>query len=99
MPELPDLQVFAGNLRKMYAERQLNRIEVIYAGSIKSDPEIVAEQLEGQVLKDVFRSGKELRFLFSNDALLGLHLMLHGKLCKFEDKNENKHTLVEFCFQ
>jgi formamidopyrimidine-DNA glycosylase len=98
MPELPDLEVFAKNLHAMYAGRQLTQVKILYPGSLKSDRETFATQLEGQFLKEVFRSGKELRFLFSNNNLLGLHLMLHGKLYRFDNKNENKYTLVEFYF-
>ncbi len=56
------------------------------------------KKLEGKTLKDVYRSGKELRFLFSMDTHLGLHLMLTGDLIPFEGKNERKSTIVELHF-
>ena len=55
--------------------------------------------MEGQKLKDVYRSGKEMRFLFSGGSILGLHLMLTGDLIPFEGKNERKSTKVEFYFE
>ena len=48
---------------------------------------------------DVYRSGKELRFLFSNGKKLGLHLMLTGDLIEFENRNDRKSTKVEFYFE
>jgi formamidopyrimidine-DNA glycosylase len=51
------------------------------------------------MLEKVYRAGKELRFEFSNKTIIGMHLMLHGKLYAFENKNEQKYTLVEFLFE
>jgi formamidopyrimidine-DNA glycosylase len=53
--------------------------------------------LEGQKLVTIYREGKELRFAFQKD-ILGIHLMLRGKLSWFESANTNKHTLAEFLF-
>jgi formamidopyrimidine-DNA glycosylase len=40
-----------------------------------------------------------MRFRFSDDVILGLHLMLTGDLFPFEKKNERKSTIVEFYFK
>lgn len=98
MPELPDLQVFAINLNKLYAGKKLQQIKIVNSKSLKDDPAILEATLKGNVLEEVYRSGKELRFRFSNETILGMHLMLHGKLYEFDTKNENKYTIVEFDF-
>jgi formamidopyrimidine-DNA glycosylase len=49
-------------------------------------------------LEDVYRSGKEMRFRFSNGVIRGLHLMLIGDIFLFNKKNENKFTIVEMHF-
>ncbi|HEX8278749.1 MAG TPA: DNA-formamidopyrimidine glycosylase family protein [Segetibacter sp.] len=98
MPELPDLQVFAKNLNKIYSGKKLLEIKIVNAKSLKDDPAALEAALKGKVLEEVYRTGKELRFRFSGETILGMHLMLYGKLYGFETKNENKYTIVEFYF-
>jgi formamidopyrimidine-DNA glycosylase len=99
MPELPDIEVFSRNLKKMYGGKKLSRIKVVNDKNIKDTQKELSKALEGQTLKDVYRSGKEMRFLFSNGNIMGLHLMLTGDLIPFEDKNERKSTKVELYFE
>ena len=99
MPELPDIEVFTRNLKKMYAGKKLSKIKVVNTKNIKDSQSVLSKTLEGQKVKDIYRSGKEMRFLFGNGALLGLHLMLTGDLIQFEGKNERKSTKVEFYFE
>jgi formamidopyrimidine-DNA glycosylase len=99
MPELPDIEVFCRNLKKRYGGKKLSKIKVVNNKNIKDTQKDLSKALEGEKLKDVFRSGKEMRFLFSNGSVLGLHLMLTGDLIPFEGKNERKSTKVEFYFE
>jgi len=98
MPELPDIEVFAHNLKKLYARKKLVKLKIVNGKKLKDKPAQLTKALQGQTLKDVYRSGKELRFQFSNQVLLGMHLMLTGDLIPFEGKNERKTTIVEFHF-
>jgi formamidopyrimidine-DNA glycosylase len=98
MPELPDIEVFSRNLKKMYGGKKLSKIKVLNNKNIKDSQKLLSKALEGQKLKDVYRSGKEMRFEFSNGKILGLHLMLTGDLIPFEGKNDRKSTKVEFLF-
>ena len=98
MPELPDLHVFAKNLNTALSGRKLLKINIVNSTKIKVEPEELAKKLEGNMLKTIYRTGKELRFHFSNDLLLGMHLMLHGKLNFFRKKNDNKFTVAELYF-
>src|SRR5688572_9293565 len=99
MPELPDIEVFTRNLKKMYGGKKISKIKLVNNKNIKDSQKELSKALEGEKLKDVYRSGKEMRFLFSNGKILGLHLMLTGDLIPFEDKNERKSTKVEFYFE
>jgi formamidopyrimidine-DNA glycosylase len=99
MPELPDIEVFSRNLKKMYSGKKLTKIKVVNNKNIQDSQKELSKTLQGQELKDVYRSGKEMRFLFSNGHVLGLHLMLTGDLIPFEGKNERKSTKVEFTFE
>lgn len=67
--------------------------------SLKDKPAVLKKALVGATLRSVYRSGKELRFEFSNGTLLGLHLMLHGELRLFEDDSELRHTIISFQFK
>ena len=99
MPELPDIEVFTRNLKKMYAGKQLSKIKVVNGKKLKDRPGTLVRKLEGRKLLDVYRAGKEMRFEFSGGQLLGLHLMLTGDLHPFVKKNERKSTIVEFHFK
>jgi formamidopyrimidine-DNA glycosylase len=99
MPELPDIEVFARNLKKIYGSKKLIRIKVINNKNIKDTPQALSKALNRQKLIDVYRSGKELRFEFSNGEILGIHLMLTGDLIPFEGTNERKSTKVELYFE
>lgn len=99
MPELPDIEVFSRNLKKMFGDQKLSKIKVVNNKKIDDSQKELSKTLEGHTLKDVYRSGKEMRFLFSNGAILGLHLMLTGDLLPFDEKKERKDIKVEFYFQ
>ncbi len=43
-------------------------------------------------------AGKEMRFLFTDKTLLGLHLMLTGDIFVFDKINEHKFTIVKMYF-
>ena len=98
MPELPDLQVFAKNLNSIFKGKKLVEIKIVNSKKIKDDEAELKKNLEGFILKSVYRTGKELRFLFANKMLLGMHLMLHGNLNIFDKRNENKFTVAELHF-
>ena len=98
MPELPDLQVFARNLNKQLEGKKLGNIRVINKSKLNVSEASLRKSLEDTTVTKVVRQGKELHFLFSNGEVLALHLMLHGKLHLFEEKNEQKNTILELLF-
>ncbi len=98
MPELPDLQVFAKNLAKHFAGKKLEHVKVVNGAKLKDSQAALKKSLEGSKLSTVYRSGKELRFEFDNDEILGLHLMLNGELKLFDSKNDHRNTIVELLF-
>lgn len=98
MPELPDLQVFSRNLQKQLAGKKLVKITVVNASKLNVSEASLRKTLEGQAIEKIYREGKELHIEFSKGAVLGLHLMLHGKLYLFKQKNEQKSSIVELLF-
>jgi len=99
MPEIPDIEVFSRNLKKLLAGKQVAKVKVVNGKKLKDTPKELSQALEGQKIIDVFRSGKELRIQLSKKVLLGIHLMLTGDLHFFEDANERKSTIVELQFK
>jgi formamidopyrimidine-DNA glycosylase len=98
MPELPDLQVFSINLKSRFAGKKLVEIKVINGKKLRDSAKELAEAFNGKTLQDVYRSGKELRFQFSEGNILGIHLMLTGDLIPFEKADEVKFPIVELYF-
>ena len=98
MPELPDVEVFTRNLHKLFAGKKLVKIKVVNGNKLKDKPAELTKALDGQTLEKVYRSGKEMRFLFANGSLLGLHLMLTGDVILFDKKNTHHSTIAEFYF-
>ena len=98
MPELPDVEVFTRNLHKLFAGKKLVGIKIINGRKLKDKPTTLGKALNGKTLEKVYRSGKEMRFQFSNGQLLGLHLMLTGDVILFDKKNTHHSTIAEFYF-
>lgn len=98
MPELPDLQVFSHNLNKKLHGKTLKTVELFPGKKTTVTPDELKESLEGQTLEKVAREGKELHFYFSNNQVLGLHLMLKGQLHISEGENHVKNKIIELIF-
>ena len=99
MPELPDIQVFATNLKTLFASKEVSKINVVNGAKLKDKPSELSKRLQGKVLEDVYRLGKEMRFKFSGNVLVGMYLMLTGDLFVFDKKNDRKSTIVEIYFK
>lgn len=99
MPELPDLQVFSRNLTKLLAHKEVKTVTIPYKKKLKTPATTFKKALEGSILKNVVRDGKELHFEFDNGNVLALHLMLRGNLYIFEDKPNKKYPIIELYFQ
>jgi len=99
MPELPDLENFSRNLHKNFAGKKLVKLKLSKAARLNVSAVVLKKKLVSQKLIKVYREGKELRFVFSNKAIMGIHLMLRGRFYQFSGENIPKHSLAEFFFQ
>ena len=99
MPELPDIQIFAQNLQKLFSGKQLLKVKVINGKKLKDTPKELSGALEGKTVEDIYRSGKEMRIKFSDGQVAGFHLMLTGDIFLFNKKNDWKSTIVELHFK
>jgi formamidopyrimidine-DNA glycosylase len=79
MPELPDLVVFSENLQARLQGRTVHSVECHRALPLNTSPEQLRNSLCNTSMASVRRAGKEIAFVFSNQATLFVHLMLQGK--------------------
>ncbi len=80
MPELPDLEVFSKNLNKRLAGKQVTEVTIHRSSQqLNVTPETLTEALNNASLSEVKRVGKTTHFLFSNQQILEVHLMLKGE--------------------
>ena len=98
MPELPDLQVFASNLDNTLAGKKVEQLSLKNKSRVKTTEKKFKQAIEHARLKKIYREGKELHFLFNNNTVLGLHLMLHGRLHLVDHKEAVKYSILELFF-
>ena len=84
MPELPDLEVFRGNLRKQLLNLPLVMIQVVNPRNVMQATGPVLDGFLKQPLIAIDRNGKELFFGFPEQKCFAVHLMLNGQfhLCR-----------------
>ena len=98
MPELPDLQAFSRNLSKRLVGKKIAKIYVRFKKKLKSTEKDLQRAIQGATLASINREGKEIHFVFDNGNVLGIHMMLKGKLHYFQGKNDHKYTIIEMLF-
>ena len=91
MPELPEVEALALDLKGRLADRAIAKVHVVAINALKTfDPPVQA--LEGTLVEDVTRHGK-----FLDIETSGLHLILH--LARFPEhsraaRNEQSLPIV-----
>lgn len=99
MPELPDLEVFAANLEKQFKNKTLETLDIDYGKKLNVTQKELKEKLEGHQLQSVTREGKTLQLHFGGGTVLGLHLMLHGRLKWLDAEQPVKYRILTFHFK
>ena len=87
MPELPDLEVFKGNIFKKLSSKRLVDLNVYNHQKVTMPESIMKEELKGKTLTAINRFGKELLFDFDEGRIIAAHLMLSGKVSIVSDAN------------
>jgi formamidopyrimidine-DNA glycosylase len=98
MPELPDLQVFSKNLNKRLKGKKVRQFSLLYKGKTGATEKEFKNKIEGEKIKNIYREGKQLFFVFGNGTVLGMHLMLHGDL-HMEKEHNLKNVILELKFE
>jgi len=85
MPELPDLEVFKGNIFKRLTSKRLVDVTVYNHQKVTTPQAFITEALKGRELAVINRYGKELLFDFEDGNIIAAHLMLSGKIAILSD--------------
>jgi len=80
MPELPDLEVFKGNIFKKLSSKKLIDVTVYNHQKVTRPQEYLNDELRVKELVAINRFGKELLFDFADGKVIAAHLMLNGKI-------------------
>lgn len=96
MPELPDLQVIAQNLEKIYVNCCLEDIYLSEKAKINVESSNFKRVLLGKKVETIFRFGKEIGIGFEDGHYLYLHLMREGKL--FKSDTDVKNAILKLHF-
>jgi formamidopyrimidine-DNA glycosylase len=77
MPELPEVETIARQLRKVLVGKKILKIEVLRARSFVGNP----TEIEGKKISEITRRSKVLQICFENfDKSLIIHLKMTGQL-------------------
>lgn len=81
MPELPELEVYAENLRPRLEGRTIAGVEVVHPGVLRpATPEAFRERVVGRSVTGVARRGKTLGLALDSGERLDVHLMIGGEM-------------------
>lgn len=101
MPELPDVEVFAGYLKKNALRRKIQSVEVKTAKILKNTSvKKLQAALKERSFRSVKRVGKYLFVQIEKEKVLVLHFGMTGFVYVFKDENPyDAHTRVLFHFK
>ena len=81
MPELPELAVYAENLRSCVVAKPIEAAEIHHPSALEK---ITAQEFAGKmkdcIIKDVVRRGKTLGFSLDSGDRIDVHLMMTGEM-------------------
>ena len=99
MPELPDLEVFKGNVYERLSSKKLVGVNVYHHQKVKATWGVLSEELKGRELVGVERFGKELLFDFGGGKVVAVHLMLSGRISILDKVNGGSDALGQIGFK
>ena len=98
MPELPEVETVRNVLKSQILNKQIKKVNVFYEKMIQSNVLEFKELLINETLRDIYRYGKYLFFIFDHVSVMS-HLRMEGKyFIKPSSANHEKHEHVEFVF-
>jgi formamidopyrimidine-DNA glycosylase len=100
MPELPDLHVYAKNLNKAVANKNITALKMYYKDKPSTYFTEYFEKIQGTKITVIEREGKELRFFLENGNSFNVHLMLNGRfrIHKTQDEDVISSKIISLDF-
>ncbi|MBI2775897.1 MAG: bifunctional DNA-formamidopyrimidine glycosylase/DNA-(apurinic or apyrimidinic site) lyase [Chloroflexi bacterium] len=81
MPELPEVETVARDLRGLVLDATISGATVSWARTLRThDPDTLGPAIAGRTIRAVGRRGKQLVLELSGDAILTIHLKMTGQL-------------------
>ncbi|MFM1654242.1 DNA-formamidopyrimidine glycosylase [Brevibacillus sp. B_LB10_24] len=100
MPELPEVETVVRTLRKLVQEKVIASVSVTLPRIVRrpDDVEAFKAQLSGQMIRQIDRRAKFIKFVLDRDVLIS-HLRMEGRYGLYQaDDPVEKHTHVIFHF-
>lgn len=101
MPELPEVECFARDLRKCVKGRKIETVQFFFTGMLRGvTSEGFCRMVNGKVFQDVRRRGKYLFFYLSGELVWEVHLRMTGYFLFYPAPAvTDKHTRALFILQ
>lgn len=81
MPELPEVETVARDLRGLVLDAEITGATSTWAGTLRTHaPDVIGSALAGRRIESVGRRGKQLVIGLSGDAVITVHLKMTGQL-------------------
>ena len=98
MPELPEVETIARQLKRTLHHRSVADIKVLWARTIANlDPAVFTQNVQGTMIRNIWRRGKYLIFDLDSEKYLVIHLRMSGRFNLVGSNEVNcihKHTRV-----
>jgi formamidopyrimidine-DNA glycosylase len=98
MPELPEVETIARELRPLIQGKTFREVSLHWTRTVEGNPEEFQAALMNKKLVRVDRRGKYLCLYLEEDLWLTIHLRMTGKLVFAPEEKDKKHIRVVFHF-
>lgn len=90
MPELPEVETVARELRPLIKGKTITKIEIV-------DKKLKIKNLKGRKIQDVYRIGKQVILELDRKEYLAIHLRMTGRLISVKAKSQK--SLADFYYK
>lgn len=98
MPELPEVETIAGELRPLITGKTFRNITIAWPRTVEGDQREFQTALINKQIIRIDRRGKYLCLYLENELCVTMHLRMTGKLVFAPEEKDKKHIRVVFEF-
>lgn len=98
MPELPEVETIARELRAVVPGKKFLKMKAYYDPVLKPSVRYFSDKIKGLAVLDVVRRGKFIIFVLSRKMRMVVHLRMTGRLTWEIAENRKKFIRAAFCF-